>query len=384
MRRALGVAAVIVGVFAVVATASSPAPARTTCAAHWETMAHSQDVPVLSSVVAFSRGDVWAVGTTAVKGRPQTALIVHWDGRSFRRFPVPARAGVRRDLNAIAGIGPNDIWAVGSDYGRDNHITRVLILHWNGTRWIRLQVAGLAQGDLSGVVAVSPTDAWAVGSVSGHGWPLVLHWNGRRWHGGYENQLRASVPPWSANEGTGLTDVEAHGPNDVWAIGTWYGVDIYTYGPVVVHWNGRGWHSVAITSEIRSGYGSALTVAPAGDTWALYNDTDDSDRYVGNAFFLSTWNDLSRKLEQRHAQPGAFASDLAAASSQDIWVVGQRWSMDGNTPLGPLVMHYDGHHARSVPTPFAHFRSLSLNAISMVTADEIWAVGDHLIARYAC
>jgi hypothetical protein len=37
-----------------------------------------------------------------------------------------------------------------------------------------------------------------------------------------------------------------------------------------------------------------------------------------------------------------------------------------------------------VPTPFAHFRSLSLNAISMVTADEIWAVGDHLIARYAC
>jgi hypothetical protein len=292
-------------------------------------------------------------------------------------------AGVRRDLNTIAGSGPNDIWVVGTDHYQDNHISRVLILHWNGTRWVQLHVRGLGEGDLSGVVAVSPTDAWAVGSA-GHGWPLVLHWNGRRWHGGYANQLRASVPPWNGYEGTELTDVEAHGPNDVWAIGTWYGVDIYSYGPVVVHWNGRHWEPVAITSEIRSGYGSALADTPSGDAWALYNDTASSDRFGGTAFFLSTWNELSRKLEQRYARPVESVTDLAADSSQDIWLVGQRWSADGNTPLGPLVMHYDGRRARSVATPFAHFRSSSLNAISMLATKEIWAVGDHLIARYKC
>jgi hypothetical protein len=47
-------------------------------------------------------------------------------------------------------------------------------------------------------------------------------------------------------------------------------------------------------------------------------------------------------------------------------------------------MHYDGRRARSVATPFAHFRSSSLNAISMLATKEIWAVGDHLIARYKC
>jgi hypothetical protein len=345
-------------------------------------MAHGHAVPVLSSVVAFSNGDVWAVGATGDNTRSQAAVIVHWDGRSFRRYPVPGQAGVRRDLSAIAGSGPNDIWAVGTDQAI--HTSRVLILHWNGTRWVRLQVAGLADGGLSGVVAVSPTDAWAVGGVAGHGWPLVLHWNGRRWHGGYENQIRASVPPWNAYSGTGLTDVEAYGPDDVWAIGTWYGVDISTYGPVVVHWDGRRWQHVAMTSEILAGYGSALAVTPSGEAWALYDDTAAADRYGGNAFFLSRWNEMSGKLEQRYARPVESVSDLAAGSSRDIWLVGRRWSTDGNTPLGPLVMRYDGHRARFVPTPFAHFRSSSLNALSMLTAQQIWAVGDHLIARYNC
>ncbi|MFN8421997.1 MAG: hypothetical protein U0470_00960 [Anaerolineae bacterium] len=64
----------------------------------------------------------WAVGTTAV----------HFDGKTWTEWPLPAGLGAGR----VAGTAPNDVWAIGG-YGpnlglEDDHRW---ILHFDGTGW---------------------------------------------------------------------------------------------------------------------------------------------------------------------------------------------------------------------------------------------------------
>jgi hypothetical protein len=62
--------------------------------------------------------------------------------------------GSVNDLNGVASVSANDVWAV----GKVNTATPPLIEHWNGTSW-RLVKAARQAGFLNGVTAVSTSDA---------------------------------------------------------------------------------------------------------------------------------------------------------------------------------------------------------------------------------
>ncbi len=78
------------------------------------------------SVAATDANNVWAAGL-----RPDSSLIVHWNGTAWSPVPSPnPSAGYLNDLFSVVAICPHNAWAVGTtDYAQ------TLITHWNGKTW---------------------------------------------------------------------------------------------------------------------------------------------------------------------------------------------------------------------------------------------------------
>jgi hypothetical protein len=132
----------------------------------------------LFSVSAVSSNDAWAVGTYLIN-RQQKTLILHWNGSTWTRVPSPAGGEV---LTGVSALSSSDVWAVGAGPAG------TFVVHWDGTSWA--QVASPSPGgsisSLNGVSAISSSDAWAVGAEIREGNPgsthtVVLHWNGTSW-----------------------------------------------------------------------------------------------------------------------------------------------------------------------------------------------------------
>jgi hypothetical protein len=171
-------------------------------------------------VAAFSAQDVWAVGGVMddVHGVLHP-LIEHWDGTTWQIVPSPDPPNPYGNydtyLNGVAGSGPTDVWAVGSQW------SGTLVEHWDGRRWTMFPAPSPGQviSFLYGVAVLSATNAWAVGEYSlsgGGGLALVLHWNGSCW---------ALVPaPSPGAISNHLIRVAVSGTSDAWAVGhTWNG-----------------------------------------------------------------------------------------------------------------------------------------------------------------
>jgi hypothetical protein len=65
----------------------------------------------------------------------------------------------------VATYGADNTWAVGGYV--INTIEASLILHWNGTKWVRVTSPNPSSRDLLNAVAASSTsNAWAVGQFT--------------------------------------------------------------------------------------------------------------------------------------------------------------------------------------------------------------------------
>ena len=220
----------------------------------------------LAGVTALSATNVWAVGVVGVntgKRITERTLIIHWNGKAWKRIPSPSPAtrytpaGSKSDsLAAVAGASSEDVWAVGSYYrvaADGEHAMHPLVLHWNGVRWTQVpspDPAGAGHRSfLFGVTAPSVTGVWAVGSAARHGnqHALAEHWDGTRWN----------IVPTTRNPLFGVSGVSA---NDVWAAGGWTSGD-------VEHWDGNAW-----TVQLKLIHDDALMavaeVSPT-DVWAV-------------------------------------------------------------------------------------------------------------------
>lgn len=250
----------------------------------------------LHSVSAGSANDVWAVGSSHNGGAPTRTLIQHWDGTQWTIVSSPSPDGQINELHGVAALSADDVWAVGYRGGTSNETPlETLILHWDGTSWRQVISPNIAGGanQLSGIAAMSANDIWAVGSAGGA--PLVMHWDGNAWsivpvrvrsglsterftavsgaaasdiwvvgqgRGIFTNQTFATIRHWDGSrwtdkvcyaasasnppdgyEGGGpdayFTGVGAAASNDVWAVGA------LGSGPMILHWDGRAWTSVA-------------------------------------------------------------------------------------------------------------------------------------------
>ena len=243
----------------------------------------SVNAPMGSSLRAmwgFSREDVWAVGWPG--------LLLHWDGREWSQVRVPTSAA----LQSVWGSAPDNVWVVGSGPG--------VVLHWDGQRWSEVPVP--QEGPLEAVSGTAPDDVWVVGPGA------ALHWDGKRFSPAPGWKPLREDEPWgfavralsredvlAAGGGScrrwdgaswkdtecgvrGVPSLWASGPEDIWVVGTWFGVgweESYR-----AHWKGRSWSSEGF-------------------------------------------------LDRSSAYPGAFQSVFGFASN-DVWVNGT-WHWDGSS-----------------------------------------------------
>ncbi len=221
--------------------------------------------PETAGVSAASNGDVWIVGdVTTTYPTYNMPLVMRWRGgnwdlvetvplRPQTVYPFAARGGLAYDVDAVA---PDDIWAVGQAVGfGDGGATSVpLAMHWDGSNWTDVEVPRVANRHhaLNDVVAIASDDVWAVGdyrNVADIFRGVTYHWDGENW-----SHVDSPIEHMGSS---GLDDVAASGPNDVWAIGGSDGAVI------LMHWDGSQWSVV----DAPTNSGGSLTAVGPNDLW---------------------------------------------------------------------------------------------------------------------
>lgn len=281
---------------------------------------HLGGLPETAGVDAVSNGDVWVVGHVFT-GYPTDylPLVLRWRGGSWDYvatatllpqtvYPFAPRGGLAYDVTALA---PDDIWAVGQAQGFGvGATTAPMALHWDGSNWTDVEVPRVANRHhaLNDVVAISTDDVWAVGdyrNIAAAYHAVTYHWDGSEW-----SYVHCPIEDMSES---GLDDVVATGPDDVWAVGGASGV-----GVVLMHWDGSQWSIVP--SPPNSG-GSLAAVGP-DDLWL--SGWDGFWHWDG-----TTWTEVPATV------PGASyvirSGGMEIVGDCDIWNVGFWTLADGLT-----------------------------------------------------
>ncbi len=231
---------------------------------------------------------------------------------------------------------------------------------------------------LTGIAAIAPNDIWAVGYFvylsTDLYQTLADHWDGSTW----------TVVP-TPNLGAGnnvLTAVTVIGPNDVWAVGYWTPNNIAGKAqPLTEHWNGNSWS--VVPAPPRTSISAALYgVGSDGwnDVWAV--GIAANTQYKGHPYVLrwngSSWSVATAPTPQVRTG-GLDLSGLNAVkvlAANDVWAVGDGLDYTGTTPSSPdtaFIEHWDGVN-------WSHFAvSAHPNGDFLIdvqgTASDLWAVG---------
>ena len=277
----------------------------------------------LAGVVALSPADVWAVGWTSnPSSLDDRSFSMHWDGSAWSIVATPQPGGATVDrLLAVDAAGSNDVWAAGLYWDAQTHAHSV-ILHWDGKVWRRapLGVPSLnvvaprrvcdSRTGLAGITVVSATNVWAVGDAT------TCHYNGSAW-----TEVPSPQPRGEFNEFSyPLEDVSAVAPNDVWAVGArvidaGYEVE---WEALAEHWNGTHW----TFNPVEQPEGQILLgvdAVAANDVWAVGNDDYGAtiDHWDG-----SEWTHVPTPA----AGQGGRLGGIDSAAPDDLWSAGYTFS----------------------------------------------------------
>lgn len=339
----------------------------------------------LSDVTALpGRGGAWAVGVRCAPSCDSPwpdyrTLIRHWNGRRWSTVPSPNPAADANYLDGVSAVSAADAWAVGSatvptEPGISGSGT--LIVHWNGRAWRKIPSPNPARGpygfnELYGVSAVSPASAWAVGSycVSACATApilrgLILHWNGKTW----------SRARWAGRHPAELYAVSAVSARSAWAVGSYLDPSGVFAGTLILHWNGRTWTKVPGPSPAGS---SLLGVTASGRrAWAVggYCASACGRRAEADRTLILRWNG---RAWSKVTSPGpGFLADISAISPTRAWAAGGYCvaKCDQLTAVShPVILRWNGHAWSTARFP--HPYSSNLSGIAAVSPTSAWAVG---------
>jgi hypothetical protein len=327
--------------------------------------------PVLLGAAADATNDAWGVG--AVFDPPTSTyrnLAEHWNGASWAITPTPNPLK-NQQLNGVAATSPTNAWAVGFANNSTWGANRTVIARWNGTRWSTVPSPNPSAGenDLWGVWAASATDAWAVGFYStstGGQKTLAEHWNGTSW---------SVVPTPNASTYNNFHRVFGTSSSDVWAVGTAYNQSNNVSAPLVEHWNGSSWKVVSIPvlgdTYLRGGWATSRS-----DAWIVGEKTGPAPDYDESPLVYH-WNGTSWKSV---ASPSGDLDlwGVAAKTPTDAWIVGTRYDSRTNAYL-TLIEHWNGTSWSVNPSPNRTTASGAineLNAVTILPGGLTWALGD--------
>ncbi len=289
----------------------------------------------LNSVTAVpgSPNELWAVGTAGT-----SALILHWNGTQWSLVPSP-NVGINPYLTSVVAISANDVWAVGYTGGSSGTLT--LTEHWNGSTWsvVSSPNPSATYNYLWGVTALAPNNVWAVGdfnATGGNGQVLLLKWNGASW---------VQVP--GDNSGPSglaftLKAVSAVSASDIWCVGS----NSHT---LAEHWNGTQW---SIISTPNAGTGenvlNGVSGAASSDVWEVGYYTFGTEKRT----LIEHWNGARWSIvpSPNSGKRLNVLNGVVAISPSNVWAVGSAGSGNALDQI-TLILHWDGTSWTVVPSP---------------------------------
>jgi hypothetical protein len=352
-------------------------PRRTTRPKPDEVAAATGGFRVLDAVAGTGPDDVWAVGGTMTGPVRGHALVFHRSSAGWRQIPVPS-PGTTASLLSVDSAAPGDVWAVGYRCARASCAgggfgERSLIERGSNGSWQAVPSPNPDTGGdrLNAVAAISPTDAWAVGEAFDEGiylhQPLLVHWNGARW--------TAANAPRIPGEDVNMSGLLALSPTDVWAVGHGClggrgcgGTPLIR--PVVLHYDGVRW---AVVSTVR------LTAAGSSLQDIVGNGPAD---LTAAGWRARTRHGNSRPLGERRVNgrwrvgwAPAFGGILFGADTAPgapVWTVGDRRSRGG---FRTLAVRRTPGGWRAVASPTPRGRMSSLSSVAVLSRHDVWATG---------
>jgi hypothetical protein len=330
----------------------------------------------LVGVSADSPSDAWAVGNYSTATVPYAPFLARWNGTRWAKVasPDPGLAG-QSSLLGVSALSRTDAWAVG-DYTPSDGVEAALILHWNGARWSQVASPSAGDAELFAVSAVSASDVWAVGIYNTHKVsPLIEHWNGTAW---------SRVPAPSPGFAGILNAVSVQSATDAWAVG--YSANASSQlRPLTLHWNGTRWTTVAspypASATGSTGLLGVSAISP-GDAWAAGYSDSSRDTYLLH-WNGTRWTRACTPIPPK-PRPGSgehvetAISGISASSSADVIAAGWYVTIDkaDDTNFTPFVLRWNGKRWTELPTP-EPAADLQLYGTSVVSANEVWAVGNN-------
>ncbi|MET7615683.1 hypothetical protein [Streptomyces sp. NPDC005408] len=208
------------------------------------------------AVATTSDGKAWTVGRAVPQSIKNAVPAVQlWDGTAWRRQTLPDVG--KGELTSLAAVAPNDIWAAGTVFGSDTTDETALLLHFDGTSWKRIDAPAGRSGDdrwIGGLTALAADDIWAVGGATPKGSerPYAAHWDGKKW----TDVTTPDVP-----DGR-LRAVGRAGNGTLWAVGGKGAVS------VALRWDAsqRRWEQATDPAVVVRGF---TTVPQTADLWTV-------------------------------------------------------------------------------------------------------------------
>jgi hypothetical protein len=190
-----------------------------------------------TDIAVLAEDDVWVVG----REMDTTPRLLHYDGRQWRREPLPEALGTVHRPPALEEIG-DSVWLRPQAGDEDTGVRHWAT--WDGARWSAvpnppprtpggedLALWSLTRDDRY-VDAAGPDEIWVL-----DGERTAQHWDGTRW--------TTTRLPYRT------TDLAVVKPDDVWAVGsrsTGPGTELSSGDryrqPASMHWDGTSWEPV--------------------------------------------------------------------------------------------------------------------------------------------
>jgi hypothetical protein len=199
--------------------------------------------------VAASGAGAWAVGSRSVSATAYGVLILGWNGTRWVVARVPKVAGAPDSvLFSAAAISSSSAWAVGTQVA--GAAARPLIERFQQGHWA-IVGSPAERGELESVTVVSAKNAWAVGyrTAGGTTKSLVEHWNGTKWSVVASPNVAKAGGQTAANQ---LRGVAARSAGNVDAVGVAQAPN-GTELTLLLHWNGHAWTRVTSPDPAGSG-----------------------------------------------------------------------------------------------------------------------------------
>ena len=192
---------------------------------------------------------------------------------------------------------------------------------------------------------------------------------------GRAHRATSSVPP-PTPETTTLGDLAALAvvsSDDIWSIGSRQQAGSYV--PFAEHWDGASWHSATppVPPNTSRSYLLSGAAASADDVWAVGGSLDPSGNVQSTLVEHWDGTDWSVVPSPNIGGPIDVLNGVSVVSANDVWAVGAGGS---GSLIKSLVEHWNGHSWKIVSSPNVQGRNANqLNHLAVLAPDDIWAVG---------